>query len=70
MKHFLVICDPNETPLEAIEFEDLEAAQAEKHRRRTAGHEGDLVLCFAKDLKSLFRAYLEYRIRANPQSPA
>ena len=70
MKHFLVICDENEIALEVLEFEDLESAQLEKKKRRTAGHEGDLVLCFAKDLKSLFMAYPEYRIRPNPRSPA
>jgi len=60
-KYFLVIRDEQGGNLDVLEFSSLSEAEVDKAQRLSNGHRGELVICFAKNLESLFKTYTEYR---------
>ena len=61
MKHFLVVRDKNKNNLKIIECDTQEDAEKEKKKLLNQGHEGELVIGFAKSMKSFLIIFSEYR---------
>lgn len=62
MKYYLVIRDSENKNLDVLEFGSMSEASEEKKKRRSEGHEGQLVIGQAESKEEFLETFDEYRV--------